>query len=200
MATGPEVILVRHGETEWSRTGRHTSRTDLPLTGAGERQARELRSALAGRAYALVLSSPLVRARHTAELAGFGAAELIDDLCELEYGEYEGRTTPEIQQDVPGWSVWTGLLPGGETLDQAAVRADRVIERLRSAAATAGAVLVFGHGHFLRILAARWCGLPPQTGAHLVLDAGSVSRLGYERATPVIRTWNVAVEPAPDRR
>jgi len=191
MATRPEVVLVRHGETEWSRAGRHTSRTDLPLTEAGERQARELRSALAGRAFAVVLSSPLIRARRTAELAGFANPELVDDLRELGYGDYEGRTTADIQREVPGWTVWTGVLPGGETLAAAAARADRVIERIRS---VDGTVLVFGHGHLSRILAVRWCGLPPDVGAHFLLGASSVCSLGYERATPAIQFWNVAIE------
>ena len=187
MATRPEVVLVRHGETEWSRAGRHTSSTDLPLTEAGERQARELRSALAGLAFALVLSSPLIRARSTAELAGFDNPQLDDDLRELAYGDYEGRTTADIRLEVPGWTVWTGILPGGETLAAAAARADRVIDRIR---ATDGDALVFGHGHLSRILAARWCGQPPGKGAHLLLDAASISVLSYERATPAIRSWN----------
>ena len=187
MAIRPEVVLVRHGETEWSKAGRHTSSTDLPLTKAGERQARELRSALAGRAFVRVLSSPLVRARRTAELAGFDDPELDDDLRELDYGEYEGRTTADIRCEVPGWTVWTGALPGGEALAAAAARADRVIGRIRGAD---GDVLVFGHGHLSRILAARWCGQPPTEGAHLLLDAGSVSMLGHERDTPAIRFWN----------
>ncbi|HEX2498533.1 MAG: histidine phosphatase family protein [Actinomycetes bacterium] len=191
MATRPEVILVRHGETEWSRAGRHTSSTDLPLTDSGERQARELCSALAGLAFALVLSSPLIRARRTAELAGFDEPELDDDLRELDYGDYEGRTTADIQGEVPGWTVWTGVLPGGESLADAAARADRVIERIR---VVDGSVLVFGHGHLSRILAARWCGLPPAVGAHLVLGTASVSSLGYERAAPALRFWNVAIE------
>ncbi|HKA69168.1 MAG TPA: histidine phosphatase family protein [Actinomycetes bacterium] len=187
MATGSEVVLVRHGETEWSRAGRHTSSTDLPLTEAGERQARELRFALAGRVFTLVLSSPLRRARRTAELAGFDKPELVADLRELGYGDYEGRTTADIQREVPGWTVWTGALPGGETVAAAAARVDRVIERIRT---TDGDVLVFGHGHLSRILAARWCGLAPAVGAHLRLEAASISVLGYERATPAIRSWN----------
>src|SRR5262245_41814695 len=164
MATRPEVVLVRHGETEWSRAGRHTSRTDLPLTEAGERQARDRRPALAARAFAVVLSGPRIRARRTAELAGFANPELVDDLRELGYGDYEGRTTADIQREVPGWTVWSGVLPGGETLAAAAARVDRVIERIRT---TDGDVLVFGHGHLSRILAARWCGLAPAVGAHL---------------------------------
>lgn len=187
MATRSEVVLVRHGETEWSRAGRHTSSTDLPLTEAGERQARELRSALAGRVFALVLSSPLSRARRTAELAGFDHAQLVADLRELGYGDYEGRTTADIQREVPGWTVWTGAVPNGETVAAAAARVDRVIERIR---AIDGDVLVFGHGHLSRIFAARWCGLAPAVGAHFRLEAGSISVLGYERTTPVIGSWN----------
>ena len=197
MATRPEVVLVRHGETEWSRAGRHTSSTDLPLTEAGERQARELRSALAGRAFALVLSSPLIRARSTAELAGFDNPQLDDDLRELAYGDYEGRTTADIRLEVPGWTVWTGILPGGETLAAAAARADRVIDRIR---ATDGDALVFGHGHLSRILAARWCGQPPGMGAHLLLDAASISVLSYERATPAIRSWNRTLDQLAGQR
>lgn len=191
MATRPEVVLVRHGETEWSKAGRHTSSTDLPLTAAGERQARELRSALAGRAFALVLSSPSVRARRTAELAGFDDPELDGDLRELYYGDYEGRTTADIRGEIAGWTVWTGTLPGGESLADAAARADRVIERIR---AVDGSVLVFGHGHLSRILAARWCWLPPAAGAHFLLSTASVCSLGYERTTPALRFWNVAIE------
>jgi len=197
MATRPEVVLVRHGETEWSRAGRHTSSTDLPLTEAGEGQARELRSALAGRAFALVLSSPLIRARSTAELAGFDNPQLDDDLRELAYGDYEGRTTADIRLEVPGWTVWTGILPGGETLAAAAARADRVIDRIR---ATDGDALVFGHGHLSRILAARWCGQPPGMGAHLLLDAASISVLSYERATPAIRSWNRSLDQLAGQR
>jgi broad specificity phosphatase PhoE len=197
MATRPEVVLVRHGETEWSRAGRHTSSTDLPLTEAGEGQARELRSALAGRAFALVLSSPLIRARSTAELAGFDNPQLDDDLRELAYGDYEGRTTADIRLEVPGWTVWTGILPGGETLAAAAARADRVIDRIR---ATDGDALVFGHGHLSRILAARWCGQPPGMGAHLLLDAASISVLSYERATPAIRSWNRTLDQLAGQR
>jgi broad specificity phosphatase PhoE len=197
MATRPEVVLVRHGETEWSRAGRHTSSTDLPLTEAGEGQARELRSALAGRAFALVLSSPLIRARSTAELAGFDHPQLDDDLRELAYGDYEGRTTADIRLEVPGWTVWTGILPGGETLAAAAARADRVIDRIR---ATDGDALVFGHGHLSRILAARWCGQPPGMGAHLLLDAASISVLSYERATPAIRSWNRTLDQLAGQR
>jgi len=197
MATRPEVVLVRHGETEWSRAGRHTSSTDLPLTEAGERQARELRSALAGRAFALVLSSPLIRARSTAELAGFDNPQLDDDLRELAYGDYEGRTTADIRLEVPGWTVWTGILPGGETLAAAAARADRVIDRIR---ATDGDALVFGHGHLSRILAARWCDQPPGMGAHLLLDAASISVLSYERATPAIRSWNRTLDQLAGQR
>ncbi|MCI0686028.1 MAG: histidine phosphatase family protein [Sporichthyaceae bacterium] len=191
MAASPEVVLVRHGETEWSKTGQHTSRTDLPLTTTGEHQARQLGNLLAGRPFAPVLTSPLRRAWQTAELAGFGVAERVDDLRELDYGDYEGRTTAEIRQDVPGWTVWSGVLPGGETLADAAARADRVIERLR---ASQGPALVFGHGHMLRILAARWCGLPPEAGAQFALDPASISVLGYERTTPVIRSWNNALD------
>jgi probable phosphoglycerate mutase len=187
-----EILLVRHGETEWSRDGRHTSRTDLPLTEVGEKQAEQLGSALAGRSFALVLTSPLRRARRTCELAGLTNAEPVDDLRELDYGRYEGRTTAGIQAEVPGWTVWTSPLPGGETLDEAAARADRVIERIRSAL---GDVAVFGHGHMLRILGARWCGFAAAAGAHLELTTASIAVLGFEHATPTIRSWNHTLPP-----
>ena len=187
MNTRPEVVLVRHGETEWSRDGRHTGRTDLPLTDIGEKQAARLGTLLTDRTFALILTSPLQRARRTCELAGLGGAEIVDDLRELDYGVYEGRTTADIQLDQPGWNVWTAPLVGGETIDEAGARADRVIRRLRQ---TEGDVAVFGHGHMLRILGARWCDFPANAGAHLALDTASISILGYERTTPVIRSWN----------
>jgi probable phosphoglycerate mutase len=190
--TRQEIVLVRHGETEWSRDGRHTGRTDLPLTDVGEKQAERLGSTLADRTFALVLTSPLQRSRRTCELAGLGGAQVIDDLRELDYGVYEGRTTADIQRDEPGWTVWSAPLVGGETIDEAGARADRVIGRLRE---TEGDVAVFGHGHILRILGARWCDFPPEAGAHLALDTTSISILGYERTTPTIRSWNHTLPP-----
>ena len=152
-----EIWLVRHGETEWSRSGQHTSRTDLPLTPAGERQAESLKRMLAGHRFALVLSSPMKRAIDTCNLVGL-TPEISGDLREWDYGDYEGLTTPEIQKRVPGWTIFTGAVPNGETAEQVAARADRVIAR---ALAADGDVALFGHGHLSRVLAARWIGLEP---------------------------------------
>ena len=181
-----EIWLVRHGETEWSRSGQHTSRTDLPLTPDGERQAESLKRMLAGHTFALVLSSPMKRAVETCRLVGL-TQDISNDLVEWDYGDYEGLTTPEIQKRVPGWTVWTGASPNGETVEQVGTRADRVIAR---ALAAPGEVALFGHGHLLRILAARWIGLEPSGGQLLALSTASVSVLGYERETHVIRLWN----------
>jgi probable phosphoglycerate mutase len=182
-----ELWIVRHGETEWSRDGRHTSTTDLPLTAEGERVAGALRSRLAGVGFGLVLTSPRQRARRTAELAGFPDAEVDDDLAEWAYGDYEGVTTATIRETVPGWTVWTHPCPGGETADQVGARQDRVIARTR---AHGGRVLVFGHGHASRVLAARWLALPPADGRLLKLDTATVSVLGYEHDAPVVARWN----------
>jgi len=181
-----EIWLVRHGETEWSRSGQHTSRTDLPLTPEGERQAAGLKRMLAGHSFALVLSSPMKRAVDTCRLVGLTPA-LSDDLREWDYGDYEGLTTSEIQKSAPGWTVWTGASPNGETVDQVAARAERVIAR---AVAEAGDVALFGHGHLLRILAARWIGLEPSGGRLLALSTASLSVLGHEREARIIRLWN----------
>ena len=182
------MYLVRHGETEWSRTRRHTSTTDVALTEHGVAQARVLEDTLAGLDPQLVLTSPRSRASETCRLAGFAAAAAIDErLAEWDYGEAEGRTTAEIRVDDPGWSVWTHPLPGGESLDQVAARADDVIRDLRS---MSGSAILFGHAHLWRILAARWCGLSAGAGQHLVLDPGSISVLGYEREAPAIVKWN----------
>jgi broad specificity phosphatase PhoE len=183
----PEVWLVRHGETEWSRDHRHTSVTDLPLTEVGVRVAAELGARLAGLGFDLVLTSPRLRARHTAELAGFPEAHVEGDLVEWAYGDYEGVTTQEIRETVPDWTVWTHPTPGGETADQVSARLDRVVVRTR---AHGGRVLLFGHGHALRALAARWIGQPVDEGRFLRLDTATVSVLGYERETPVILRWN----------
>jgi probable phosphoglycerate mutase len=183
-----QVWLARHGETEWSSLGRHTGRTDVPLTGPGREQARQLGERLQSRPFALVLSSPLSRAAETARLAGFGDRLVLDpDLQEWDYGEHEGRRTDEIREDYPGWTIWRGPWPGGEQIDEVAARADRVVERLR---AVDGDVLVFAHGHLLRILAARWLGLPPQSGGMLALSTATISLLGWERGLPVIERWN----------
>jgi broad specificity phosphatase PhoE len=182
-----EVWLVRHGPTEWSRDHRHTSVTDLPLLPEGEREAAGLGSRLGDVEFALVLTSPRLRARRTAELAGFPDAEVDDDLTEWAYGDYEGITTEEIRETVPGWTVWSHPSPGGETADQVTLRLDRVVERLR---AVDGPALVFGHGHALRVLTARWLGLPAQDGRHFRLDTATISALGYERENSVLLRWN----------
>lgn len=179
--------LVRHGETEWSRDHRHTSTTDLPLLPDGERVAKALAERLAGTEFALVLTSPRQRAQRTAELAGFPDAEVDEDLVEWAYGDYEGVTTEEIRRTVPGWTVWTHPSPGGESPEQVAARLDRVVARVGGAA---GPVLVFGHGHALRALAARWLGLPVTDGRLFRLDTATVSVLGHEREAPVVLRWN----------
>ena len=191
-ATGAAVFLVRHGETEWSRSGQHTSHTDLPLTAKGEAVALALRPVLAAvldsRTPALALSSPLQRARRTAELADV-AVELDDDLREIDYGQYEGITTPQIRERDPGWSVWTGPTPDGETAEDAGRRVDRVLARVREALPE-GPVVVFAHGHILRVLAARWLGLPASEGRLFALDTATIGVLGTEHDLPVIRRWN----------
>ena len=186
-----EIWLVRHGETEWSRDGKHTSSTDLPLTAEGERVALSLRDRLAGVTFDLVLTSPMQRARETASLVGHGDAEVDPDLVEWRYGEYEGRTTAEIREEVPGWTIWSGPTPGGETAEQVSERLDRVVGRLRDALHTSGdRALVFGHGHGLRALTARWLDLPVTDGRLFRLDTATLSRLGYERDNAVILAWN----------
>ena len=185
---GPSVLLIRHGETEWSRSGQHTSTTDIPLTEEGRLRAEGLRGRLAGREFALVLTSPMVRARDTAALAGLGEhAEVIEDLHEVAYGSYEGRTTAGIREERPGWDLWRDGAPNGETPEQVGERADRVIAR---ALAAGGDAALFAHGHILRILAARWLELPPERGASFLLETAAVSELGFERETRVIARWN----------
>jgi broad specificity phosphatase PhoE len=187
----PEVVVVRHGETEWSAGGRHTGRTDVPLTDAGRREAARLARSLAKRSFALVLTSPLQRARETCSFAGFGdAAQVDEDLLEWDYGEYEGRTTDDIRAERPGWSLWTDGAPGGEDAVAVGRRADRVIARLRAAS---GDALVFAHAHVLRVLAARWVGLAARDGSRFALDPARPSTLGYEREVAVIREWNTPV-------
>jgi len=184
-----QVVLVRHGETEWSRTRRHTSFTDLPLTEQGRREADRLKPLLAKWTFGLVLSSPRLRALETAELAGFGGqVQTEPDLTEWHYGQYEGLTTAEIRRTVPGWTVFTHPCPGGETPEQVAARVDRVVARVRP---VEGAVLLFAHAHVLRVLAARWIELDPRAGRHLVLNTGTASLLGYEHGHPAILSWNV---------
>ena len=183
-----DVYVIRHGATEWSRNGRHTGTTDLPLLPEGEAEAGKVAALIDGHPFALVLVSPLSRARRTCELAGFADhAEVTDDLVEWNYGDYEGITTAEIRQTVPGWSVWTGDIPNGETIEQVAGRADRVIAKAR---AVDGDVALFGHGHILRVLAARWCDLPPQEGKRFPLETATLSILGWEHEYATIRTWN----------
>jgi len=187
---GPNAWLVRHGETEWARLGRHTGRTDVPLTEAGKRQALAVRSKLQGHRFALVLSSPRSRALDTARLAGFGDVVEVDpDLAEWDYGAWEGLTTPEIRERSPGWTIWAKGGRDGETPEQVAARCDRLIARVREAR---GDALLFGHGHLLRVLAARWLGLGPAEGRHFALATATVSVLGWERETPVIERWNEA--------
>jgi probable phosphoglycerate mutase len=184
------LVLARHGETAWSKSGQHTGRTDIPLTDVGRNQARQLGQALAGRPFSRVLSSPLSRAAETARLAGFGTGLVIDpDLHEWDYGVYEGRRRVDIARDEPGWTIWSRPIPGGESLAELGRRADRVIERLLP---IGGDVLLFSHGHFLRVLAARWIEAPPITGGRLELWTATLSELGWEAERRVIEVWNAA--------
>jgi broad specificity phosphatase PhoE len=182
--------LLRHGETEWSRSGQHTSRTDIALTPAGEDQARAMGNLLGDLSPSLVLSSPRRRAVDTAQLAGLTVDGTTEDLAEWNYGEYEGRTTDEIREDDPDWTVWTGTTPGGESRDEIAARADRVLARA-AAVLPEGTVVLVGHGHFSRVLAARWIGLPVSGGAHLLLGTAAPSVLGAQYGVPVIERWNL---------
>ena len=193
MSAAPgELYLVRHGETEWARDGRHTGRTDVPLTAHGRHQAELVGRYLGGPPFALVLTSPLARAVETCRLAGLGGVALErDDLREWDYGEYEGRTTSEIREERPGWTLWEDGVPGGETVEEVGARTDAVIAGAREAG---GDVALFAHGHVLRILAARWLGLPARDGALLALDPATVSILGYEREQSVVRLWNDSCE------
>jgi probable phosphoglycerate mutase len=188
------LYLLRHGETEWSRTGRHTSTTDLPLTSTGERRAgdagRLLGTMRGGAEPALVASSPRTRALRTAELAGLSVGLVTEDLAEWDYGDYEGLSTPRIRETVPGWTVWTHPSPGGETAAQVGARAARVLERVR-AALPDGDVILVGHGHFSRVLVAMWLGLEPAGGVHFGLDAAAITVLGDERGTPQLKRLNV---------
>jgi broad specificity phosphatase PhoE len=192
-AARPTAWLVRHGETEWARLGRHTGRTDVPLTETGREQARTLGRRLAGHAFELVLTSPLSRASDTAALAGFATIAVADpDLREWDYGAMEGRLTAEIRADYPGWTIWRGPWPDGETIEEVAARADRVIARIRAAGTDA---LVFSHGHLLRVLAARWLGQPATLGGIFALGTATISILGWEHDAPVVETWNEACRP-----
>lgn len=184
------LVVVRHGATAWSLAGRHTGRTDLPLEPEGRRQAEVVGRRLAGHRFAAVLVSPLARARQTCTLAGLGAeAEVCDDLAEWDYGRDEGRTTAEIRSERPGWQIFVDGPEGGETLEQVAARADRVVARVRR---EAGDVLAIAHGHLLRVVAARWLGRPPELAASLALWPATVGVLGWERETPAVLRWNDA--------
>jgi probable phosphoglycerate mutase len=193
-STSPhEIVLVRHGETEWSRARRHTGLTEVKLSNQGRCEAVALGARLSVRRFALVLTSPAARAVETCRLAGFGAeARVRDGLHEWDYGEYEGLTTVEIRRERPGWTIWTGEVPGGETIAEVAARADAVLDEIRG---VDGETCVFSHGHFLRVLAARWLGLDPAAGALLSLDPATVSVLGHEHDRAVIREWNAVCEP-----
>jgi broad specificity phosphatase PhoE len=183
-----EVVLARHGETEWSKSGKHTGRTDVPLTEAGIRHAEALGARLEGRSFAAVFTSPMSRARDTCRLAGLGdAAQQRDELLEWDYGEYEGVTTPEIREGRPGWLLWRDGCPGGETAAEVGARVDRLIAELRG---LDGDVAMFAHGHVLRVLGARWVELPPEAGGVLYLSTATLGVLGYEREVSVIRLWN----------
>jgi probable phosphoglycerate mutase len=186
-----EVVLVRHGETDWSAEKRHTGRTDEPLNEEGRHQAERVGRALRGRSFALVLTSPLGRAAETCRAAGFGELALArPELMEWDYGEYEGRTTVDIRSEVPDWTIWRYGAPGGESPDQVGARADLVLQEVRAAH---GDTLIFSHGHFLRALAARWLGLSPTEGRLFALDPATLSVLGYEREQSVLRIWNQPV-------
>ncbi len=187
------MVLVRHGQTEWSLSGQHTGTTDIPLTDQGRRDAEALRDRLAAWRFSRVLSSPLSRALETCRLAGFGEqAETTPDLREWDYGEYEGRRTDDIRKGRPGWGIWVHGVPGGETVDDLGRRADRVLEAARSAS---GDVALFAHGHLLRVVGARWIGLPPGDGRLLALSTASISVLGWERETAVLERWNETAVP-----
>jgi broad specificity phosphatase PhoE len=186
---GAQLWLVRHGQTEWSRDGKHTGRTDVPLTERGEVEARALAPMLAALEPAHVLCSPRTRARRTAELGGLHVDEIDPDLAEWDYGDYEGLTTPEIQETVAGWTIFTHGAAGGETIDAVRQRADRVLARAAAALAD-GPVVLVAHGHISRVLGARWIGLPVQGGANLLLDEAAPSVLGAQKGVPVIVHWN----------
>jgi broad specificity phosphatase PhoE len=191
--TGHDVVLVRHGQTEWSRSGQHTGTTDIPLTEQGRREAEAVGRALRGRSFSLVLSSPMARALETARLAGLGdAAQVREDLMEWDYGDYEGRTSKEIQAERPDWHLFDDGCPGGETAAQVGARADRVIAEAR---AVDGDVALFAHGHVLRVLTARWLGFQPQQGGRFALLTATLSTLGYEHDRPALWLWNQPLPP-----
>ncbi len=185
--TRNDLVLVRHGQTEWSAAGKHTGRSDVPLTDLGRRQAEALGAMLRGADFDRVLSSPLTRAWETMERTGFGGGTASDDLMEWDYGIYEGRRTVDIRDEIPNWSVWRSPIVGGESVDEVGQRVDRVIGDVLEAD---GPVALFAHGHVLRVLAARWLGLPAEVGASFALATATVSTLGWERENRVIRHWN----------
>jgi probable phosphoglycerate mutase len=195
MSAGTELWLIRHGETEWSVSGQHTSRTDIALTDHGRKRAEELRDYLAGMKFRAVLVSPMQRARETCRIAGFGDVAVVDEgLKEWDYGIYEGKTTAQIRAEVPGWSVWKNEIVGGETVEHVGERADLVIARALAAGGAGGRVALFAHAHILRILAARWIGLEAAGGQLFSLGTGSVSVVGWERETRVVEAWNRGFE------
>jgi len=195
MNEGIELWLIRHGETEWSLSGQHTSRTDIALTDHGRRRAEELGEFLKGTSFNAVFVSPMQRARETCAIAGFGPQAVIDnDLKEWDYGIYEGKTTAQIRAEIPGWSVWKDPITEGETAEHVGSRADAVIARSLVASSVGGKVALFAHAHILRILAARWLGLAARQGSLFALGTGSVSVLGWERESRVITTWNRSFE------
>jgi broad specificity phosphatase PhoE len=186
---GPDLWVLRHGATEWATQGRHTGRSDIPLDADGRAQAIELGRLLDGQAFDEVLVSPLSRAQETCWLAGYGdGAETCDDLLEWDYGDYEGLTSEQIRQRVPGWTIWTGTCPGGETIEAVAARADRVVARVRGR--SSGQVALFAHGHILRVLTARWCGLDAVEGRRFALDTATRSTLGWEHEYATVLRWN----------
>jgi broad specificity phosphatase PhoE len=187
-----DVVLVRHGETAWSRSGQHTGNTDIPLTPDGEAAAARLEPLLAGVAFAQVLSSPLQRARRTAELAGFAGRLRVDaDLVEWNYGDYEGLTSAEIQVQAPGWLVFSDGCPDGESPGQVAERVDRLLSKVR---ADQGPALLFAHGHLLRVLVARWLELPPSEGRRFLLDTATLNVLSHYKGVPALGCWNAPTE------
>ncbi len=191
--TRGDVVLIRHGETEWSVSGQHTGTTDIPLTERGREEARLLEPVLAGADFALVLSSPLRRARETCQLAGLGDRVDIDpDLIEWNYGEYEGLTPKQIHRIAPGWMLFTDGCPGGESPEQVGARVDRLICKVQQ---VAGRVALFAHGHVFRVFAARWIGLPPSGGRHFLLNTSTVCVLSYYRGTPAVKRWNAPIKP-----
>lgn len=195
MSEGIQLWLIRHGETEWSVSGQHTSRTDIALTDHGRQRAEELRDYLKGTSFNAVFVSPMQRARETCQIAGFGSQAIVDNnLKEWDYGVYEGKTTAEIRAEIPNWSVWKDPIVDGESAEQVGTRADQVIARSLAAAPSGGKVALFAHAHILRILAARWLGLAATEGSLFSLSTGSVSVLGWERETRVISSWNRSFE------